>query len=88
MINFLKAVLKTRREMIDDKNFRKSLKEIRKHLRREQCAVITRTELFTYNLTTWSEIQEKLSRVRLVKMDNFDDFIRRIDDLDKSKRVE
>lgn len=88
MINFLKAVLKTRREIIDNKRFDRSIKEIRKHLKREQCAVITRTELFSYNLKTWSEIQEKLSRVRLVKMDNFDDFIKRIDDLDKSKKVE
>lgn len=81
MLNFLKSILTKRKVIKEEKKLKKNIKEIRKYIGREQCVVITRQKIFTYNFTTWSEMQEKLSRVRLVKMDNFDDFIKIIDDL-------
>ena len=81
MINFLKSLLTKRKVIREEKKLKKNINEIRKYIGREQCVVITRKKIFTYNFTTWSEMQYKLSKVRLIKMDNFNDFIKIIDDL-------
>lgn len=70
-MDFLKAVLITRKRIKREKAWDKAINTIRQHINKKgQCIIITSGEVLTHEFDSFSEMEYKLSRCVLVNTDN------------------
>lgn len=70
-MDFLKAVLITRRRIKKEKAWNKAIETVRQHINKKgQCIIITTGEVLSHEFDSFSEMEYKMSRFVLVNTDN------------------
>lgn len=57
-------------EAEEDKKIKDAVNLLTKYLKRDECFVLSKTFVKRYKFKSWTELEEKLSRVRLIKCDD------------------